>query len=201
RPARRQVSKPLGPQRGSDKPAGTYNIWYGKYEGERTNSRTLEKATSRCVPSRDSGKTKASPHAPFCLPFARGCCNKGPDCQFLHRIPTAADAEQNERDCFGRERFRDEREDMDGVGSFEKENKTLYVGRIQSPQNMDAVVRKHFAEWGELQSVRTMEPRCVSFVSYRRRSNAEFAKEAMAGQALDHGEILNVRWATEDPNP
>jgi hypothetical protein len=32
-------------------------------------------------------------------------------------------------------------------------------------------------------------------------ANAQFAKEAMAHQALDHGEILNVRWATVDPNP
>lgn len=23
----------------------------------------------------------------------------------------------------------------------------------------------------------------------------------MFGQALDHGEVINVRWATEDPNP
>lgn len=30
---------------------------------------------------------------------------------------------------------------------------------------------------------------------------AQFAREAMAHQSLDHDEILNVRWATEDPNP
>ncbi|CAK9056212.1 Pre-mRNA-splicing factor CWC2, partial [Durusdinium trenchii] len=33
------------------------------------------------------------------------------------------------------------------------------------------------------------------------RSHAEFAKEAMANQTLDHDEILNVNWAHEDPNP
>lgn len=31
--------------------------------------------------------------------------------------------------------------------------------------------------------------------------HAQFAKEAMACQSLDGDEILNVRWATEDPNP
>ena len=31
--------------------------------------------------------------------------------------------------------------------------------------------------------------------------SAQFAKEAMACQSLDNDEILNVRWATEDPNP
>lgn len=30
---------------------------------------------------------------------------------------------------------------------------------------------------------------------------AQFAREAMAHQSLDHDEVLNVRWATEDPNP
>jgi hypothetical protein len=32
-------------------------------------------------------------------------------------------------------------------------------------------------------------------------ANSEFAKEAMAHQALDNNETLNVRWATVDPNP
>jgi hypothetical protein len=31
--------------------------------------------------------------------------------------------------------------------------------------------------------------------------NAQFAKEAMQHQSMDMDEILNVRWATEDPNP
>jgi len=38
-------------------------------------------------------------------------------------------------------------------------------------------------------------------VTYTNEANAQFAKEAMAHQALDHAEILNVRWATMDPNP
>ena len=31
--------------------------------------------------------------------------------------------------------------------------------------------------------------------------NAQFAMVAMAHQSLDHNEILNLRWATQDPNP
>jgi hypothetical protein len=38
-------------------------------------------------------------------------------------------------------------------------------------------------------------------VTYKYEYNAQFAKEAMACQSLDNDEILNVRWATEDPNP
>lgn len=43
--------------------------------------------------------------------------------------------------------------------------------------------------------------RGVAFVTYTTESLAQFAKEAMAHQALDNSEILNVRWATQDPNP
>lgn len=38
-------------------------------------------------------------------------------------------------------------------------------------------------------------------MTYSNEANAQFAKEAMAHQSLDHNEILNVRWATIDPNP
>lgn len=36
---------------------------------------------------------------------------------------------------------------------------------------------------------------------FRLRSNCEFAKEAMANQALTGKETLNVKWAMDDPNP
>lgn len=42
--------------------------------------------------------------------------------------------------------------------------------------------------------------RGIAFVRYRNRCSAEFAKEAMFGQALDHNEILLVKWANDDPN-
>lgn len=35
---------------------------------------------------------------------------------------------------------------------------------------------------------------------YGLRSVAEFAKEAMFGQSLDGNEILNLRWAQDDPS-
>ena len=41
----------------------------------------------------------------------------------------------------------------------------------------------------------------MAFVTYVHEVHAQFAKEAMACQSLDSDEILNVRWATEDPNP
>ena len=64
-------------------------------------------------------------------------------------------------DCFGRERHRHEKEDMSGgnnnynikhsVGSFEKENKTLYIGNVTIGNSMEEHVAKHFSEWGEIE--------------------------------------------------
>lgn len=48
---------------------------------------------------------------------------------------------------------------------------------------------------------RVLNTRGVGFITYTNERNAEFAKEAMAHQSLDSEEVLNVRWATADPNP
>jgi hypothetical protein len=50
-------------------------------------------------------------------------------------------------------------------------------------------------------AVRVLNNRGVGFITYSNEANAQFAKEAMAHQSLDHEEVLNVRWATADPNP
>ena len=49
--------------------------------------------------------------------------------------------------------------------------------------------------------VRVLNSRGVAFITYTNEANAQFAKEAMSHQSLDHDEVLNVRWATQDPNP
>ena len=90
---------------------------------------------------------------------------------------------------------------MGGVGSFLRQNRTLYVGRIHVTDDIEEVVARHFAEWGQVERIRVLTSRGVGFVTYSNEANAQFAKEAMAHQALDHSEVLNVRWATVDPNP
>ena len=37
---------------------------------------------------------------------------------------------QKQVDIFGRERHADDRSDMGGIGSFSRENRTLYVGKV-----------------------------------------------------------------------
>lgn len=107
---------------------------------------------------------------------------------------------------------------MGGVGSFMRTNRTIYVGRIHVTDDigtqlvyhagdtdantfLEEIVSRHFAEWGQVERVRVLNTRGVGFITYSNEANAAFAKEAMAHQSLDHNEILNVRWATADPNP
>lgn len=119
----------------------------------------------------------------------------------MHRLPGLFDTFNPNVDCFGRDKHSDYRDDMGGVGSFMRQNRTLYVGRIHVTDDIEEVVARHFAEWGQIDRTRVLTARGVAFVTYTNEANSQFAKEAMAHQSLDHDEILNVRWATVDPNP
>ena len=190
-----------------------FNIWYNKWSGGDREDALSSKhqAKGRCNVALDSGYTKADkvPGSCFCLFFARGLCPKGQDCEYLHRLPNSrlgkegglGDIFPSNVDCFGRDKFSDYRDDMGGVGSFMRVNRTLYVGRIHVTDDIEEVVARHFQEWGQVERIRVLPSRGVAFVTYAHLANSEFAKEAMAHQSLDHNETLNVRWATVDPNP
>ena len=192
-----------------------FNIWYNKWSGGDREDALSSKhqAKGRCNVATDSGYTRADkvPGSHFCLFFARGLCPKGSDCEYLHRLPNSRIGKEGEGglgdifpsnvDCFGRDKFSDYRDDMGGVGSFMRVNRTLYVGRIHVSDDIEEVIARHFQEWGQVERTRVLPSRGVAFVTYTHLANAEFAKEAMAHQSLDHNETLNVRWATVDPNP
>jgi hypothetical protein len=58
------------------------------------------------------------------------------------------------KDCFARDKFADYRDDMGGVGSFNRQNRTLYVGRIKETgagPETEEVVTRHFREWGDIE--------------------------------------------------
>lgn len=182
-----------------------FNIWYLKWSGgdKEDGLYNQRKAESRCVITTDAGYTKAdkTPGAYFCLYFARGMCSRGKNCDYLHRLPTEDDMFKQNVDCFGRDKFADYRDDMGGVGSFLRQSRTIYVGRINATDDAEEVVSRHFQEWGKIERIRVLNSRGVAFVTYSNEANSQFAKEAMAHQSLDNNEILNVRWATDDPNP
>ncbi|KAJ7830882.1 hypothetical protein B0H14DRAFT_2451232 [Mycena olivaceomarginata] len=217
KPARKQVKpgdvvKTEAPQTGKE-----YNIWYNKWAGgDREDSYSNKvKSQTRCNIKRDSGLTRANVTGIkyTCLYFARGCCPYGWECEYLHMLPDPADQlPDSSKDCFARDKFSDYRDDMGGVGSFNRQNRTLYIGRIKETGNgleTEEVVMRHFKEWGQIEhddsetgwAVKVLQYRSVAFVTYVSELHAQFAKEAMACQSMDNDEILNVRWATEDPNP
>jgi hypothetical protein len=205
RPARPQVDPSTIKSEPPPQTGTIFNIWYNKWSGGDREDAYLSKtaAPSRCNISKDSGYTRAdkTPGSYFCLFFARGLCPKGHECQYLHRLPTIFDVFNPNIDCFGRDKHSDYRDDMGGVGSFLRQNRTLYVGRIHVTDDIEEIVARHFAEWGQVERVRVLTSRGVAFITYSNEANSQFAKEAMAHQALDHSEVLNVRWATVDPNP
>ncbi|EDR05800.1 uncharacterized protein LACBIDRAFT_251570 [Laccaria bicolor S238N-H82] len=209
KPARKQVKpgdvvKSETPQTGKE-----YNIWYNKWAGgDREDSYSNKtKSQSRCNIKRDQGLTRANTTGMkyICLFFSRGCCPYGWECEYRHTLPDPDDSmPDSSKDCFARDKFADYRDDMGGVGSFNRQNRTLYVGRIKETgngQETEEVVTRHFREWGKIERIRVLQYRSVAFVTYVSEFHAQFAKEAMACQSLDNDEILNVRWATEDPNP
>ena len=95
------------------------------------------------------------------------------------------------------------RQYIGGIGSFSRENRTLYVGRVPtSRRDLAQKLEEEFGEFGAIEKVKVLKEKGCAFVKYRLRSAAEFAKEAMACQTLYPGdECINLRWATEDPNP
>lgn len=260
RPARKQVTHRevenlRQAQDRSNQTGLTYNVWYNKWSGgDNEDSRhNNTKSATRVNIARDAGYTRANAQggAYICLFFARGYCPNGADCTFLHALPI--DSPDQGHDVFGREKHGNYRDDMGGVGSIQRVNRTLYVGHIveeadstmrmsmggganmpgnggsKGGQNerkdgkwnafgnsgkgwdwsmersrmsdTEKVLFRHFSEFGELERVRVLHTRGCGFITFHREVDAQFAKEAMMHQSLDHDECINLRWATDDPNP
>lgn len=107
--------------------------------------------------------------------FARGACTEGTNCRFYHRVPQDEDIElaekDNLRDVFGRARHATHKDNNQGIGSFNKECRTILVSRIkldpeatqgkaqammQSNMTTKEVVRliyEHFCSWGEIEDI------------------------------------------------
>ncbi|SCW04044.1 LAFE_0H04676g1_1 [Lachancea fermentati] len=204
----------------------TFNVWYNRWsQGNSGKERFVN--PYRLEPELHEGLTSGDKAGQvyFCLYFSKGMCCRGKKCDYLHHIPTEDDIvrlslKSDVLDCFGREKFADYREDMGGVGSFRKKNRTLYIGGIAGALNnkqlkssqIENRIRFVFGKLGAVERVRYVEAKNCAFVKYKHQANAEFSKEAMSNQTLlinsdkewaerSEGSGLLVKWANDDPNP
>ncbi|CCH46675.1 Pre-mRNA-splicing factor [Wickerhamomyces ciferrii] len=204
KPARVQVDPETIPQEDAPPQTGTvFNIWYNKWSGGG-NQFQLVKAKYKLNVEKDSGYTKANKTDGlkfFCLFFAKGMCTKGKKCEYLHRIPNEFDFLPQTVDCFGREKFSEYKDDMSGIGSFNHVNKTLYIGGLIIKDNTHDLLNKNFRKLGKIVKINVINNKNCGFITFKDEINAQFAKEAMIGQSLYENDILNIKWANEDPNP
>ncbi|AMD19794.1 HCL357Cp [Eremothecium sinecaudum] len=203
-----------------------FNIWYNKWsQGGSNNARFVN--PYRLEPEYHSGLTEGDRIGEkfFCIYFSKGMCCLGKKCKYLHHVPEEEDiarltTKSAVLDCFGREKFADYREDMGGVGTFNKQNRTLYIGGILGSLNnkmlkaaqIESRIRFVFNKLGMIDRIRYVENKNCAFVKFKHQVSAEFAKESMSNQTLlipsdkdwdqrKEGTGLLVKWANEDPNP
>ena len=209
RPARKQAEKQVNLQ--APEGCNEFNIWHGRWMGEQWRDKNeLVAQLHRCVVRRDAGRTQADERfgetAYCCLFFARGACHLGPDCTFLHRVPTSQDDAKIDiiHDMFGRDRHSTDRDDMRGTGNFNRASRALYIGGLKIMRGAEQTHKsllRHMSEWGEVEQLRIIPSKAIAFVTFKHRVAAEFALEAMHCQTLDSDELLNIRWAYDDRNP
>ncbi|CAI5757432.1 unnamed protein product [Candida verbasci] len=202
KPARIQVN--LESIEATEKPvssAGTsFNIWYSKWTS--STSSTATGAKFKCNVKQDQGYTKARKNSYICLFFSRGCCYLGSKCHFYHRLPLESDNFNFKKDCFGRDKTPNYKDDMDGVGSYNHENHTLFIGNIKA-KNIEEVLKKNFEQFGQIENIRVLLNKSCAFITYKLESEAQFAKEAMQQQVLDDGNETSpiiIRWSNEYKN-
>ncbi|PIS55144.1 hypothetical protein CJI97_001837 [Candidozyma auris] len=163
----------------------TFNIWYLQWAGGDRSLRNSVKSKYRVNIAEDSGETQAK----------------------RRQVPLFAQATEGDRqrhptkDCFGRDKTADYKDDMSGVGSFNKVNRTLFVSGLHVNDDLDEQLSTHFGEFGSVDSIRVLPSKMCAFVRFKFESEAQFAKEAMDCQSLNGNDVLSVRWANEDPNP
>lgn len=85
------------------------------------------------------------------------------ECQYLHRLPPKAHVLPDASlDVFGREKHSQYRDDMGGVGSFNRQNRTLYIGRIKETRDTAEIIEEHFSEFGEIERSESRSPQCAT---------------------------------------
>ena len=108
-------------------------------------------APTRCDPDFDSGFTVGDlkDHTFFCIHFSRGCCSLGHNCNYKHHIPSIKECDTIDQslDVFGRTRYARFRDDMQGIGNFLKETRTICVTDFLLPLGDNIVTILYETLW------------------------------------------------------
>ena len=188
-----------------------YNVWYDKYLTDRRNEQEKAPSLYKCDPELDTGYTRADKMEKltsyFCVYFARGCCAEGSKCRYYHRVPQPEDIlnEENSKDVFGRTRHATIKEDLSGIGSFNRNCRTISACEMKVPESTATPVRDtvkllydEFSKWGEIEDIKFIPQKAMANVKYTHRFYAEFAREAMQDQSLGGTDVINIKWCLDD---
>lgn len=124
--------------------------------------------------------------------------------------------DDNLRDIFGRARHATHKDNLSGIGSFNKECRTLLISRIKLDPSQDRfrgtstsmsvrdIVRllyENFSPWGEIDDIYFNQGRFIAYIKFAHRFYSEFARESMHDQVLVEGitDPIRVQWALESP--
>uniref|UniRef100_A0A7S0DRQ5 Uncharacterized protein n=1 Tax=Amorphochlora amoebiformis TaxID=1561963 RepID=A0A7S0DRQ5_9EUKA len=176
----------------------------GNLETSPLNER-ITRAVTRCDLRTDTMDTEGSNlGSPWvCVHFARGDCENGKTCAYLHRAPTRKDSDSCDpkRDIFGRRRRINRDGDLCGV------NNTLCIPNI--PSNLkqggwgkiSSVLKSEIGRYAPIKAIRPKPDHKIVFIEFQYRCGAEFAKEAMRGQTIHlpgiPSFVIHLRWATD----
>jgi len=212
RPARRQIKdmkKDTAYQEGNY----DYNMWYDKYLTDRRNEQEKAPSLYKCDPELDTGYTRGDlmekSTSYCCVYFARGACSEGSKCRYYHRVPQPEDLlnEENAKDVFGRTRHATLKEDLSGIGSFNRNCRAISVCDMKVPDTAAGSIRDtvkmlydEFSKWGEIEDIKFIPHKAMANIRYTHRFYAEFAKEAMQDQSLGGNDVITIKWCLyEDP--
>lgn len=141
------------------------------------------------------------PH--ICTFFAKGTCNRGATCPYLHEMPKTGDlANQNIRDRFFGQNDPVARK-MLGMAKdkasykpeppLDKTITTLWVGGLDG-NSTENDLRSLFFPYGELSLIRLLPAKNCAFITFMRRDSAEEAIAAMFKDTTLRGNRLHLDW-------
>eukprot|EP00752_Nemacystus_decipiens_P005491 g4971.t1 len=167
------------------------------YSNKPLNQKLLRMARSTPYYKRNQ------PHK--CSFYAKGECNRGAKCPFLHEMPTdRADplAHQNIRDRFyGQDdpvaaKMMARQDELPKLEPPEDEGiSSLWLGNMSeniTPEDL----RDAFYSFGELRSIRIVPGKDFAFVQFTTRQAAEAAAEQLYKCLVIKGRLLRLNWAT-----